>query len=134
MILRIFILLLLTAGLAACGQATIDTTAPTLGTEYQVEIFNTSYEPGEIRISAGDTVTWINRDNMNTHTITSFYNYRENNTEYNVIGGTWDSGDLKPGDTFSRAFEQTGIFEYVSLPLYHYHFFAGGLSGKVIVE
>ena len=44
------------------------------------------------------TVTWVNDDNV-PHTITS-------------VSGSFDSGSIDPGKTYSYKFNQAGTFEY----------------------
>ncbi|HLX61741.1 MAG TPA: plastocyanin/azurin family copper-binding protein [Planctomycetota bacterium] len=51
-----------------------------------------------IQIVAGDTVTWTN-NGMEHHTATSDQ-------------GLWDSGDMKPGDSYSRTFKKIGAYPY----------------------
>ena len=60
------------------------------------------YSVNELRISVGTTVTWANRDNM-LHTVTA-------------VDGSFDSGFLDQGETFSYTFTQPGEFEYFCLP------------------
>ena len=87
------------------------------GTHRQVIIQATTFVPLEIDIEPGDTVTWVNQD-ANSHTITSIrYFQDEDDVSHIYIGETWDSGDINPGQSYSRTFDQEGTFEYLSLPL-----------------
>ena len=80
-----------------------------------VEIEGRSFEPAQIRIFAGDTVRWVNRDN-NRHSVSA-------NTSAHAQGESFDSGAncpggllfrncLEPGESFSHTFTQTGTFTY----------------------
>lgn len=57
-----------------------------------------SFESVKLQVVPGTTVTWTNRGS-NVHTITSGT-------------GLWDSGDLRPGQTFSRTFTEPGTYWY----------------------
>jgi plastocyanin len=58
---------------------------------------STAYSPNPIRLALGNSVTWINNDNI-THTSTA-------------DGGAWHS-IIAPGRTFTRTFTTTGSFPY----------------------
>jgi plastocyanin len=66
-----------------------------------VDIRNFAFEPAVLRVPAGATVTWVNREQQVglAHTSTS-------------DGAGWDSGVLVPGASFSRAFSQPGSLAY----------------------
>src|SRR5262245_40166892 len=59
---------------------------------------NTAYAPNPISIAAGDTITWTNND-TEAHT---------------SVGddGSWNSGNIAPGASFSRTFPTAGTFAY----------------------
>jgi plastocyanin len=113
--------LLLTAGLAACGDDSSDsaeapaegtetTTAPADGGEMgapadgetvTVEIGDFVYEPTPIEISVGQSVMWINVHNQ-AHTATGNGDQR------------WDTGNLAPDATSEPVlFEEPGSFAYI---------------------
>jgi plastocyanin len=56
-----------------------------------------AYSPSPVRVALGNSVTWINNDNI-THTSTA-------------DGGAWHSV-IAPGRTFTRTFTTTGSFSY----------------------
>ena len=133
------------ASLCGCGEATptLDSTIEILTTYSQpgtsntthkvVSILSSSYTPDEIRIKPGETVTWLNQDSI-TRTITSWHEYQtEDGWIYTEIGKIWDSGEIKPGESFSRIFDETGTFEYLSFPLYLFNSFHHGPVGSIIV-
>ena len=59
---------------------------------------NTAYAPSPISIAAGDTITWTNNDNT-AHTATG-------------DDGSFNSGSIAPGATFSKTFSNAGTFVY----------------------
>jgi plastocyanin len=71
------------------------------------------YSVNVLRIKPGTTVTWTNEDAM-LHTVTA-------------ADGSFDSGFLEEGDTWSYTFEDIGEFEYFCLP-------HPWMKAKVIVE
>ncbi|MDH3203416.1 MAG: PEFG-CTERM sorting domain-containing protein [Nitrosopumilus sp.] len=60
--------------------------------------------PYSTEISKGSNVTWINDDSV-AHTITS-------GSARDGPDGTFDSRQIKPGETFSHVFKMTGTFGY----------------------
>jgi plastocyanin len=67
-----------------------------------IEIRNSSFQPTTLRVPAGATVTWVNRDDI-VHTSTS-------------DAAVWESGFLSTGASYSRAFNATGQFPYHCTP------------------
>jgi plastocyanin len=59
---------------------------------------NRAFNPGEMTVAIGDTVTWVNTDTV-SHTSTS-----------NAAG--WESGTIAPGRQFSFTFGTAGTFPY----------------------
>jgi len=110
------------------------------GNHHQVIIEAVTFVPLEIDIKLGDTVTWVNED-TNIHTVTTWHHFQdEDDITHAYIGETWDSGDIKPGQSFSRTFNQLGIYEYLSLPLrirtplQHYEEVTNAVGVIVVVE
>ena len=60
---------------------------------------NTAYNPANFTVANGKTVTWVNKD-VTVHTVTS------------STSGLFDSGNLNPGQTWSHAFTQVGVYKY----------------------
>ena len=60
------------------------------------------FGPKRIEISAGGTVTWTNNDPL-VHTITA-------------DDGSWDSGPIEPGKSWSHTFTQPGQFAFHCTP------------------
>jgi plastocyanin len=63
-----------------------------------VEIQDFQFSPDTLEVSVGTTVTWTNAGQA-THTVTA-------------DDGTFDSGELNPGDDFSFTFDEAGEFTY----------------------
>jgi plastocyanin len=57
-----------------------------------------SYNPNPLEVKVGETVTWINDDSV-IHTATS-------------TDGTFDSGIMRNGQSFSYAFDTAGEYPY----------------------
>ena len=72
-----------------------------------------AFGPTELRVRAGDRVTWINCD-LDAHTSTA-------------DGGEWASPLLSTGDAFTQTFETVGEYAYHCEP----HPF---MTARVIVE
>lgn len=89
--------------LAACGGTEDDTDdaaqpdAGADGGEVAVDIVDNDFEPAQLEVGVGDTVSWENVGEAG-HTVTF---------------DDEDSGDLDPGESYSRTFEEAGEFDYV---------------------
>jgi plastocyanin len=70
------------------------------------------FDPASITIAVGDTVTWRN-DGQVAHTVTA-------------NGGSFDSGNLNPGQSFAHTFSGAGTFRYFC----QYH---AGMTGTIKV-
>jgi plastocyanin len=69
-------------------------------TTHDVSIKDFAFQPGNLSISVGDTVTWTNNDSFTSHTTTS-------DTK------VWDSGALDNGQSFSHTFNEAGTYTYM---------------------
>jgi FtsP/CotA-like multicopper oxidase with cupredoxin domain len=63
-----------------------------------ISIVDNHFNPGNLTVPAGTTVTWTN-NGVNFHTTTSF-------------DGLWDSTIVPPGQTFSFTFSKPGTYTY----------------------
>lgn len=79
--------------------------------EHRVYMKNSSFSPALMTLTAGKPVAWINDDNL-VHRVTA-------------DDGSFDSGDMQPGATFSRTFNMPGTFPYHC----KYH---KGMTGTII--
>ncbi len=68
------------------------------GQDVTVSIQDFAFDPPDITVAPGTTVTWVNKDSV-PHTTTA-------NDE------TWDSETLQPGESFSFTFDAPGTFPY----------------------
>ena len=91
------------------GATATPTTAPTVGAG-TVIIQNFSYQPAEITIKKGESVTWTNKDAI----------------KHNVASTTFTSELLGQGQSFTKTFNDVGTFDYHCTP--HPY-----MTGKVIV-
>ena len=66
--------------------------------EMTVSIQDFFFDPGQLTVAPGTTVTWVNKGQA-PHTTTA-------------DDGTWDSGTLQPGEDFSFTFDQPGTYTY----------------------
>ncbi|HET9672930.1 MAG TPA: PLDc N-terminal domain-containing protein, partial [Actinomycetota bacterium] len=74
------------------------------------------FDPEVVRIDPGETVTWT-IDGRSAHTV-------------EADDGSWASGNLVPGDTFERRFDEPGTFPFFC----RYHGGPGaGMAGTVVV-
>jgi plastocyanin len=104
---------------AAATEAVPTEAAPTeeaaaapAGNQVAVSIVNFLYDPSPVNVAVGDTVTWTNNDTV-PHTVTA-------------NDGSFQSGTMQPGATFSFTFTGAGTFDY------HCEFHAN-MSGQVVV-
>jgi plastocyanin len=74
------------------------------GQEVTVRMEDNFFDPANITVEPGTTVTWVQSGN-NPHTTTSY-------------DGLWDSGMMEggSGETFSFTFEEPGTFDYFCIP------------------
>lgn len=112
----VFIALLI--GIYGCSQKASQKSATEKisaaeSTLVDVLIEDFSYNPSEITIRRGTSVTWVQKDSVR-HTVTS-------------DEGIFDSGLLSSGQTFTYTFDKSGIFSYHCIPPPY-------MKGKVLVE
>jgi plastocyanin len=80
----------------------------------EVSMEGIAFEPAEVSVGVGDTVTWTNNDSVG----------------HDVTADSFSSGDpgaMAGGDTFEHTFEEAGTFEYVCTV-------HPGMEGTVTVE
>jgi len=111
LIVSLSLIVLLVGGFGVSCQS--QEPVPPTPTTTEVSIEGFAFKPAEINVPVGSTVTWNNKDSV-IHTVTA-------------RDGTFDSGSLSAGDTFSYTFEVEGTFEY-------YCVFHPYMEGKVVVD
>lgn len=86
--------------------------------------------PDTVRVPAGGVVAWENTSDI-VHTVTADPRLVATPARVALPAGAepFHSGDMVPGETFSRRFTVPGVYRYVCLP--HE---AAGMMGVVIVE
>jgi plastocyanin len=91
-------LVVVAAVVAGCGSSAPSTAggAPAPGNAVTISV--SAFRPDAITVSAGTTITWTNEDPV-AHTVTA-------------DDGSWDSGSLARGATFSHTFEAAGTYAY----------------------
>lgn len=106
-----FLILLLLIGVSGCGTAKAEDPSVSETDKNTVIIENYKFQPDEITIKSGETITWINKDSVK-HTAT---------------GDSFDSGLLSKGSSYQQKFDNAGTYDYICTP--HPY-----MKGKIIVE
>lgn len=89
-----------------------------------------SFEPMQTTIKAGDTVEWQNVGNQLHHVTTDPAAALKKADVSNPLGAQpFDSGFLKPGESFSETFSVPGTYRYTCAV--HE---AKGMNGEIIVQ
>lgn len=96
--IRVMVVLLVAAITTGCGD-TKDGQAPAPD-KNTVLIQDYKFQPAEITIQKGETITWINQDSVG-HTAT---------------GKSFDSELLSKGQSFKQTFNEAGTFDYICTP------------------
>ena len=92
---------------SASAQSTASVTVAKGAGSQGCETDNSCFQPYEVKVDVGGTVTWTNTDSQ-THTVTSGV------PSDNETGTVFDSGisKFKAGTTFSHTFTDAGKFDY----------------------
>lgn len=86
---------------------------PTAPAGTSVRMAGSRFEPPSLAIRVGEAVRWFNDDAL-PHTVSA-------------ADGSWDSGNLAPGQAFERTFDVAGTYPY----LCRYH---PGMTGTIEVS
>jgi plastocyanin len=99
--------------------------APAIAADHEVDIVGLSFEPAEITVAVGDTVTWKVAESIGAnHSVTS------GTPDDPDKGSEFDSGDeglRDDGDTFEWTFDSAGTFAYYCTV------HGASMSGQVVV-
>jgi plastocyanin len=123
-VLKIFLLfvsaLTISFAMLGCGESSTDTGIENghgngdgngNGTEEpgpgEVWMVNQSFNPANLEVDVGTTVTWENRSNE-IHTVTS--------GSGRTHDGLFDSGNIPPDGEYSYTFNEVGEFDYFCIP------------------
>ncbi len=72
-----------------------------------VRMKNIAFDPPTVTIQVGQAVRWVNEEPLPiVHTVTS------GDPDEGNAGQVWDSGNVAPGQSFTRTFDEPGAFEY----------------------
>jgi plastocyanin len=95
------------------------------------------FDPANITIKAGGTVTWVNESDE-AHTVTAYGNEIPEDATYFASGDasneteardSLSEGLLESGDTFQVTLDRPGTYEYYCIP--HE---TSGMKGTIVVE
>lgn len=88
------------------------------------------FNPATINIRVGDTVTWQNSSEL-VHTVTDDPALAQDPANSVLPPGAqaWDSGDLAPGQSYTKTFTVPGEYRYFCRP--HE---AAGMVGTIVVS
>ena len=90
---------LLTVCIAIIITAFHNSTNYTKGTtNHTIRMQNSAFLPATLTVPVNSKVTWVNDDNV-THTVTA-------------ADGSFNSGDIPEGSSYSRTFATTGTIKY----------------------
>jgi plastocyanin len=90
-------LLVVSCSKSGSGYGTMSNNPPS-NSGTSVSIVNMSFSPASLTVAVGSTVKWTNNDAM-AHTVTS-------------DNGSFDSGNIAAGASYSRMFSTVGTFTY----------------------
>jgi plastocyanin len=99
---------------AACGGDDDDDTSTSAAPETggaEITLHLVAFEPAELEIAAGETVTWVH-DDTPTHTVTSGAVTDGGSGVTAEPDGVFDSGDLANGETFEHTFDEPGTYPF----------------------
>ena len=102
--------------LASCSASGTEPKTASASNETKVVIEGIAFEPNEITIASGETVTWVNEDEVD-HTVTSGIPGKQGvpgvseGTEAR-LDGLFDEALPDAGATFSFTFDEAGTFSY----------------------
>jgi plastocyanin len=95
--------------LAACSKDKNATNTP--ANTNTVYMKNSVFSPSSLQVNINVTVTWMNDDTI-IHSVTA-------------DDGSFDSGDVAPGATFTHTFSSTGTYNYHCIHV-------SGMTGSII--
>jgi plastocyanin len=102
---------------AAPSQATAASQGAVAGQPAAIKLVNFKFTPAQLTVKVGTTVVWTSEDDA-PHTVTA-------------DDGSFDSGNMKKGDSFKFTFSKAGTFPYYCA--YHGTAGGGGMSGTITV-
>lgn len=109
----------------APADTSTSATAPAGGTTVELELI--AYRPEQLTVDVGTTVTWKQMD-PGFHTVTSGKVDQGSAGVTTEPDGTFASGNLATGDTFTYTFDSPGTYSYFC------EIHPATMSGEVIVR
>ncbi|MFP5320113.1 MAG: plastocyanin/azurin family copper-binding protein [Acidimicrobiia bacterium] len=106
--------LVLAIGLSACGSDANESSsdeAPKSNNANTVSLRLIAFQPDDITVPAGTTVTWRNEDGTD-HTVTSGTVAQQGGSATAEPDGRFESGTLGAGGEFSFTFGSPGTYTY----------------------
>lgn len=97
------------SGAASSTPTTAATDKTTDGAEVTMKLI--AFKPESITVDAGQSVTWKQTD-PGVHTVTSGSVEQGSGGVTEKADGTFDSGNLETGKTFSFTFDEPGTYSY----------------------
>ena len=97
------------SGAASSTPTTAATNKATDGAEVTMKLI--AFKPESITVDAGQSVTWKQTD-PGVHTVTSGSVEQGSGGVTEKADGTFDSGNLETGKTFSFTFDEPGTYSY----------------------
>ena len=104
------------AVLAAAAMFALVIGGPAQAASHSVSAVDFQFSPATLTINVGDSVTWTNNASQTPHTATA-------------DGGSFDSGNLDPGQSYTHTFSSAGTFAYHC----QYHQ-SQGMVGTIVVQ
>jgi len=126
--LTVFIFGIITVALLAAAAAKSPAAKPTI--VIKMMDMPLSFEPAQTTVKAGDTIEWQNIGNQ-LHHVTTDPAAALKKADVSTPSGAkpFDSGFLKPGESFSETFSVPGTYRYTCAV--HE---AKGMNGEIIVQ
>ncbi|MCL5070847.1 MAG: cupredoxin family copper-binding protein [Actinobacteria bacterium] len=88
-----------TSSVSTTAATTAATTAGGAGAKNEISIQGNAFNPDNLSIKVGDTVTWTNNDSY-AHTV-------------KAVNNEFDSGSMAGGAKFNFTFTKEGTYEYI---------------------
>lgn len=83
----------------AAASAALAVAGPAGAANTTISIYGSAFSPKNVTVTAGDTVTWVNRDNANHQVLAK--------------SGQFASAILKPGQKYVHAFQAPGTYAFL---------------------
>jgi plastocyanin len=107
---------LLIGGCARFGA--VEAARRSLNADALVTMSGFEFVPKHITIMAGQSVEWNNTAALETHTVTADPSLAKEKADVTLPSGAepFNSGSLKPGETFRHTFTIPGTYRYFCIP------------------